>query len=428
MRLVLVLIASWLPALAPLAAAEVRSGDELTVKKDETIADDLYIFGERVTIDGTVEGDVIAFGKHIVINGTVKGDIVAAGQAVVIAGGADDARVAGQVLKLAPTAKLDGDLVAAGLSLECEPGSSIGGDVLYGGYQALFAGQIDDDVQAGMGRCRLAGRIGGDVNLDIGGGADTPPEAFGSPPPVAMPQVSSGLAIVESAQLEGKLTYLSPTEAQIDPGAQISGDVEHKVPAPPAQPQAAAGNPALDAVASRARHAACVGIVGLLAVLLLPQWTGAWAENVRSRPMASLTAGSVGLIALVGILILGIVAIVVAAILVGTATLWELLPMVIFGGTVSYLAVIAFAWLMAAFLAEAIIGLAVGRLALRGDGLPVRIGALLLGIVIVVLVLSVPFLGSLLGLAVFVFALGGFCLWLIGQTPALPPEPVASTK
>ena len=410
-----------------LKAAEIRSGDEITVKKEETIADDLYIFGKHVTIDGTVEGDVIAFGEQITINGSVTGDIVAAGQTVVIAGSADDARIAGQVLKLTPTAKLDGDLVAAGLSLECEPGSTIGGDVLYGGYQALLAGVIDEDVHAGMGRCRLAGQIGGEVSLDIGGGAETPPEAFGMPPPVPMPKVPVGLSIADSAKLEGNVTYLSPNEAQIDPGALISGEVKHNKPAPPPQAQAAGGggNPTLDLVLDRARHAASVAIVGLIAVLLFPKWTGAWADNVRLRPAASLGAGVVGSIALVGILIVAVVVIVVAAILVGTATLWELLPMVIMGGIVSYLALIVFTWLMAAFLSEAIVGLAVGRVALRDDSLLVRVGAMLIGLVVVVLVLSVPYLGSLAGLAVFTFALGGFCLWLIGQSPTDPATAAA---
>ena len=124
----------WLSVLAVLLSpaltrgAETRGGDRFVLKADETVNDDLYVFGQQITIDGTVEGDLVAFGQQITVNGAVKGDIIAAGQSVVLDGAAEGARIAGQVLKLGPKAKLEGDLLAAGFSLECEQGSSVGGD------------------------------------------------------------------------------------------------------------------------------------------------------------------------------------------------------------------------------------------------------------------------------------------------------------
>jgi cytoskeletal protein CcmA (bactofilin family) len=413
---------------APLLAAEFRGDEQLVIKKEETIKDDLYVFGKFVTIDGAVEGDVIAFGEQITINGTVTGDIMAAGRVVVLGGSAEDARIAGEVLKLTPTAKLSGDLVAAGMSLECEPASGIEGDVLFAGYQGLFAGQVGQDLTAKLVHCRLAGRVGGRAELHVTGTKGDPPASQFSQAPVALPMLPTGLSLSDTAILEGQLDYSAPQEAQIDEGARIVGKLEYHMPEPPPQQQAAADgrNPTLNLVVDRARHAASVAIVGLLAVLLFPKWTGAWADNVRTRPAASLGAGVAGSVAIVGILILAIVLIVAAAVLSGWAALWDLLALVIVGGIVSYLALVVFTWLLAAFLAEVIVGLAVGRLALAGDGLPVRVGAMLLGLVAVVLVLSVPYLGPISGLAMFLFALGGFCLWLIGATPALTePAPVA---
>jgi len=52
------------------------------------------------------------------------------------------------------------------------------------------------------------------------------------------------------------------------------------------------------------------------------------------------------------------------------------------------------------------------------DGLAVRLGALLLGLLLVGIILSVPFLGWLIGFVIFIFGIGSICLWLIGQTPA----------
>ncbi|MBI3465803.1 MAG: polymer-forming cytoskeletal protein, partial [Planctomycetes bacterium] len=339
-------------------AAEVRGGDQFVLKADETVADDLYVFGQQITIDGTVEGDLIAFGQQITVNGTVKGDVIAAGQTIVISGPAEGARIAGQVLKLGPKAKLDRDLVAAGFSLECEPGSSIAGDVLFGGYQALFAGAIEDELKGGMANCKLSGTIGGDVHLEVGGEGDNiPPNAFGPPPPVAFPSVPTGLTVSDTAKLQGKLTYQAPREATIDPKAELAGPVDYR-PLTHEAGQAPPPKTWVQKAIDRLRHLASVAVVGLAALLLMPNWSRAWADNVRTRPGLSLLGGVLGVLAFIALLVVAAVVIVLAAILFGLTTLAELVPMVIVGGIVGYAALIVGFWLLAAFLGEAIAGLA----------------------------------------------------------------------
>lgn len=423
-RVLLAMLAAAGGGLVSLEAAEFRTADKggnVVIRADETIDDDLYVFGRQITIDGTVNGDLMAFGEQITINGAVEGDLLAAGQTVVVGNAVDDARIAGHVLKLGPKAKLGGDLLAAGMSLECEPQSTVAGDVLYAGYQGLFGGQIDQDLKAAMAHCRLAGLIGGRADLEVGGtDGDPPPHQFGPPPPIPMPVLPSGLTIAETATVTGPLTYTAPQEAQIDPKATLQ-EVTHNRPAP-ADPKAAPRNRWVDLAWDRGRHAACAGIVGLLAILLFPAWTTIWADNIRTRPLASFVGGVVGLIGIAGILIVAIVAIVLVAVLLGIATLHELVPMVIVGGIVGYLALIVLVWLLGAFLAEVLAGLALGRSLLGDDGLFSRLGALLLGLVVVVLILSIPFVGPWIGFAVFLFALGGVCLWLIGWGPEEVPE------
>jgi cytoskeletal protein CcmA (bactofilin family) len=431
--LILIAAAGLIPGIAPRPseAAEVRAGEAVVVKADETIADNLYVFGRQITIDGTIEGDLIAFGEQITINGTVKGDIAAAGQTVVIGGYADDARIAGQVLKLTPKAKLDGDLIAAGFSLETEQGSTITGDAMFAGAQALLAGQIDKDLKAGLANCRLAGTIGGDVDLEVGGEPGSAPiPNFGPPPPVAPPGVSGGLTIADTAVVTGKLNYLASHEATIDPAAKLAS-VEHRKPAPPqvngqpAPPQ----NPVVATALNRARHGVCVLLVGLAALVCCPRWTTGWADNIRTRPVASFLGGLAGLTAFVGLLILVIVAIVLVAVLAGLATLGDLVPLVIVGGLVGYAAMIVGMWLIAQFLGEAMAGLAIGRFALQSDSLATRVASLVLGVVVIALVLSIPYAGPWIGCVVFLFGLGGFCLWLVGSRPVeqpaqLPAQPV----
>ncbi len=81
--------------------AEVRQGNEVTIAEDEVIDDDLYVFAQKVTVNGTIKGDLIVFAQQININGSVDGDLIAAAQQVLVNGKvSDDARIAGQVLTL----------------------------------------------------------------------------------------------------------------------------------------------------------------------------------------------------------------------------------------------------------------------------------------------------------------------------------------
>jgi len=405
---------------------EVRGDEQFTLPAEETVDDNLYVFGRQVTIDGTVNGDLIVFAEQITVNGTVNGDLIAAGQTVVLAGSVEDARIAGYVLKLAKGAKVDGDLSAAGFSLECEKGSSITGDVLYAGYQALLAGTIDNDVHAGLVSCLLAGTIGGDADLHVEGKpGEQPPPNFGPPPPVPFPSVPGGLTVADTAEVQGKLTYAAPQEASIDPQARLTGEVEHQRPAPHADPAAPAEKRWTSFALDRLRHAVCVAIVGLVALLLVPQWSRTWADNVRTRPGASFLGGVLGVLAFIVLLVVLVVVIVAAAILLGLTTLNELIPLVIIGGMVGYVAMIVGFWLLAAYLGEAIAALALGRTAVRSEASVAYLGAMLLGLLIVALLLSIPYVGAWIGLLVFLFGFGGFCLWLIGMTPLTPETSTA---
>ncbi len=415
-------------------AAEIRMGKEkeVTIEKDEVIKDDLYIFGEKIKIDGTVEGDVIAFGQQITINGTVTGNVMAAGQTVVVTGKAGGARIAGQVLKLESTAKLDGDLLAAGFSLECEKDSAVSGDALFAGYQALLAGTISDDLRAAMANCRLEGMFGGDVKIAAGGDDNgPPPSAFGPPPPVAFPAVPGGLTIADTVTIEGDVRYESPREAKIDAGATLNGEVTHVKPQPKVEKGEAAAprqNALVAKFFTRAKHIACVALVGLLALLVLPRWSTAWADTIRTRPAASFASGLVGMAAFLVLLVLALIVIGIATVLLVGVRLTELVPMVLIGGAVGYAALIVGFWLLSAFLAEALTGLAIGRTAIRTDALPARLLALVIGAVVIGLLLSVPYLGWLVGFAITILGIGSIGLWMTGQGTPQSFAPLPSGK
>jgi cytoskeletal protein CcmA (bactofilin family) len=113
------LVLAWaLLLLTPLtvAAAELRQGETVVVTPTEVVDDDLYAFGQTITIHGTVTGDVIAAGQTVTISGPVEGDVLVAASQVTITGPvAGTIRTAGQVVEL--TATVGGDVLVAGAAV-----------------------------------------------------------------------------------------------------------------------------------------------------------------------------------------------------------------------------------------------------------------------------------------------------------------------
>jgi len=222
----LAVITFWLlPGMeTSLPAIEFRTDERLMIETDETIEDDLYVFGDEVTINGEVQGDVVAFARLLKMNGRVEGDLIAAAQAIVISGTVtDDARIAGQALKIDKGAAIGDDVIGAAFSMEAVATSAIGGDLVYAGYQAKLAGDIAGKTRAGIANCEISGHLGGDVDLGIGvDPAGSHAYTGGSPPPISIPSVPPGLTIRDVATLDGNLTFESPQEAEIVDGAHRS--------------------------------------------------------------------------------------------------------------------------------------------------------------------------------------------------------------
>ncbi|MDQ3999644.1 MAG: polymer-forming cytoskeletal protein, partial [Actinomycetota bacterium] len=221
----LVLLAVLLVVSPVWGSVETRSGQEVRIGPDEVVGDDLYVTANEVVVDGTIEGDLVAFGRSITVNGTVEGDLIAAGQTVEVGGTVeDDTRIAGQALLLGGGGSVGDDLLAAGYSLENAPDSTVGGTLLYAGYQAFLAGSVGEDFSAAANGVQLDGEVAGDVNVEVDGESGAAP-VFTPEAGMEIPPVEAGLTLTSLARVGGDLTYQSSAEAQIDPGAQVEGEV-----------------------------------------------------------------------------------------------------------------------------------------------------------------------------------------------------------
>lgn len=410
----------------PAWAAETRTGDRVVIGPDETLEDDLYAGANTVVVDGTVEGDLIAGANRVAVNGEVEGDVIAAAQTVEISGEVgDDARLAGQALQLGENGGISDDMIAAGYSLDNRSGSTVGGDLLFGGYQALVGGDVGRDVRGGVGAIEIGGEVGRNVDVEVGDGEEGPVNAGLAPGPgVNIPPVEPGLALTDSARVEGDLAYDSPTRADIAPGAQVGGGVDFRQTSAAtnaAEPQGAAAV-ALESL----RLFVTLFLIGLVLVWAAPGWTGRLSDTVRSRPLASLGSGVAAFAAVLIALILVLLAVILLAIVFGLISLGGLIPAVLGVGALAEAAVaVAFA-ISIAYLAPVVVSLLGGSMLLSRaglEGLAGRILSLVAGLILYVLLRAVPVLGTLVALAVALLGVGALVLWLWSALRSRRAEP-----
>ena len=325
----------------PVLAFDARSGDIVTVASGEVIDGDLYVAGGTIIIDGTINGDLIAAGGTITVNSTVNGNIMAAGGTVNINGEVTHAvRVIGGTLNISGT--IGRDLLVAGGEFSMASTAEIGGDLLLG-----------------AGTARIDGLIKGDINSGV-----------------------DSLTIASTASIQGKLTYISENEANIQSGAQIRGTITHKLP-----------NVKEWLAVSIGLWGKVIGflmtlVLGIIIVLLAPRRVKAVTESIRTRPWASLGWGAVILV------VTPIAALIVCITIIG-------LP----------LGLIALAlYTIAIYLTRLFVGLLIGQLIIGAfKGVETRaalVGALALGLAILSLLKLIPFVGFFFGLATILFGLG----------------------
>jgi cytoskeletal protein CcmA (bactofilin family) len=221
----------------PALAFDGRGGDRVVIASEEVVNDDLYVGAQQFILEGTVHGDVVAFGQTVTINGTVDGDLITAAQTVIVSGEVTGSiRMAGSVLFVADTARIDGDVVGAGYSLEVRPGNAIGRDLVFAGQQLLLAGDVIRNVKVAAAAFELQGKVGGDVVAEVADASQAntmiPPAVFMPPSTVAVPGIQAGLTVAPSASIGGDLTYTQWRDLSI-PAGVVLGRVARTAPSTP---------------------------------------------------------------------------------------------------------------------------------------------------------------------------------------------------
>ena len=361
---------------APAAAADIRSGDSITIGASETINDDLYAFGNTVTILGTVRGDVIAAGATVQIDGTVSGSVMGAANSYSIRGPiGGSVRIAGNILSI--DGKVTGDVVAAGSALTIGSSGRVGRDLILAAGTATLVGETARDARGSAGALTVDGHVGGAMSVEV-----------------------TTLRLTDRAVVDGSISYGSATDAAIAPGANVKGTIERHAPRQQTQPTAQGPVVTLIDVLR-----ALVGFLalGLLLLLVAPRFMHGASARLTTNPWASL---GIGVAILIGLPIVAILAIAIGAIVGG----W-------------WLGLVA----LAAYVIAIVVSVPVAGLTL-GDWILARTGtmrqipvALALGVIVLVVIGTIPVVGGLIVFLAVLFGLGAIGLALGGARETATP-------
>lgn len=344
-------------------AAEIRRGDTVTIAPDEVVQEDLYVFGSNVQIQGTVHGDVLAFARTVNISGTVDGDVLAAGGDMHISGqvGGSIRAAAGMLILSGPVKE---DAMLAGRDIQLEPGAQVGRDVFLAARTAELQAPVGGQVQAAAEKLTLSAPVTGNVRAEVG-----------------------TLRLTDGAHVGGSLWYRSPQGAELSSNATVVGPVERTMP------EQRRGMGPLWHLIGWARSLVGLFALGLLLVLITPDFARRVPVTLQQKPWQSL---GWGVVALIGAPLLAVAFFIVGAMLGG----W-------------WIGLLALGlYLLAVALCFPVVGLFIGRWLLERFGKAGKslVLALLVGLVLLTVANRIPLLGGLIVLATVLFGLGALVL------------------
>ncbi len=432
-----------LTIVTPAYAFDGRGGDKVIIQSGQVVNDDLYAAGNEVVIDGTINGDAVAFGQIVTVNGTVNGDLISAAQSVVVNGTVTGSvRMAGSVLYVGEKAKIDGDIVSAGYSLEVRQGAKVGRDAVFATAQTLLGSDIGRNVQAYTGGLEIDGDVGGDVKASVGEAGQNqsgpPPTMFMGQTTVPVPIVKPGLTINPEAKIAGNLEYTQNADLAI-PAGVVTGKITRA--AQPEQtttsestPEQTAAQKAADWALKSGRSLISLLLIGLFMLWVFPLFMGALSDELQQKPLPSLGWGVVAYAGFFFVLLLIVFVMILGAVVFGLLTLGGLSATMVFIGLLALFAIILAFVLVTSFLAKIVFGITLGKWILTKLNSPIanhRYWPMVIGVAItvaVVALLTFPFipgfLGGLLDFAIILFGLGACWLWVRGRTTR--PAPVAA--
>ncbi len=359
---VIVLVA---PPIATAASARIETGN----------AGNVYLSGSNLQVDRPVSADLLAAGGKIRIDQNIGADAALAGGSIDIrAEVGQDLRAAAGTLDIG--GNIGGELVAAGGTIRLDQGAMVSGAAWLAGSDVVVAGRIANGAKIAANKITLSGQIDGDTRL-----------------------YAREIQFLPGAKIIGNLTYASPTALEPAQAAQVQGTVSRD---DYADRHDDADRDAPNVFWLFPVFLISMLLVGALLYRLFPNAIIGVQQTIRETPLRSLLIGLALLFTVPPVAILLMVTIIGMPIGVSLLMLYPLM-------------------LMLGFLASAFY---LGRRAADAMKQPRQLGfwrqILFLGLALIVLLLliTIPFVGMLVFFVALVAGIGGWAVSLYRRQDA----------
>lgn len=335
---------------------ENKPQKNIVFSKDQVTNRDYFAAGDTIIISGTINGDAYLAAGNIIVEGTINGDLLAAGGNVDIRGSiGNNVRAAGGNITV--SGKVGNNISVASGSLSITNSAQIGKNLVAGGGSLNIAGPLQGDANLAGGQITLSSIIGGDV------------------------RAAGNLTLTSPANIAGNLTYWSQNQAQIQPGAQVSGRISQNIPLATSQPKSGTIFGALAGLGFTLSLINLIAylILGLLIIKFLPYFAKRVSGELSNQPWSSLG---------IGFLILLIIPIIIIILFV-----------TILGIPLAFLLLAVF--FISIYIGKVMVALTLGKKVLSYFNPDITPGwALLAGLLIYWLLTLIPFVG---GLTIIIF-------------------------
>ena len=374
---------------APLWALDSEKQDDSSFST--RFNDDLYVFGSDLFITEDVAGDLVMAGGRINVDGNTAQDLMVAGGMITINGDVgDDIRTAGGTINI--SGDVEDDLLGVGGQISISDASVIGGALVLTGGTLDIACTVEDNAILSGETITISGKIDGDVKID---------------------DVES-LKITGSAEITGDLVYSSSTRANISDDAVIGGEVKETI-VKEVKPETLKDSRTLGAVFTATYYGgkiiAFLGlfILGIILILAIPGFFQKFNDRMKNN-LGYCVGG--GAIVLFGVPIASSIIFILSILLfitiigsgLGIVAMASNVIMFIVYGLLIYFSTVFLSYLLGRVI--------LSKTSLNMDKYGWKVLAYLIGLVIIMIVYSIPFVGWIIRFAGILFGLGGLSLIL----------------
>lgn len=353
--------------------ASNSSNDQILIAENDIVSGNLLAASKNITVDGTVSGDVIAVAQSITINGRVDGDVLVAAQTIVVNGEVGgNIRVIGNSITI--NSQVARNLNALGSDVVIGKDSRIGWDAILVSSSAQVKGAITGTLSSYVQNIIISGKIG--KNVDI--------KTYDN-------NQSQKIIITKETIINGDLNYSSVTRAEIESGANISGQTNYQAPVVHKK------NTVSSWIWSRVFSILSLLLIGLIFLFITTKHTNNILRVLKTKP------GKAFLVGAIIFLIIPPLVLVLAITIIG-------LPLA---------AILLSLWSAGIFLAKTMVAIFVGNLLikdlLKKPQTPL-FWSLIFGTLIMSILFSLPIVGWIISLLTIWLGLGGFLFYVTNQS------------